>query len=248
MSTSPGAATPELAREWSEALTGSLARPVSVSFGRARRQVLVARPTSGSWRGPLRVRLNAGFAAAPEEVRGALAAWLAHGRRARRACAVLDAWIAQLGARLSAEPLPQPRLQPRGRVHDLSPVLADLLGSEFDDGSLPSERVPAVGWGRRRASRARHTIQLGSYEAARSLVRLHGVLDQAAVPPSFVRYVLFHELLHAALDPPGQRGPHHPPAFRRREQRYTGFAAAKDWERRNIARLIRSARTGRPLS
>ena len=191
--------------------------------------------------------MNERFAEAPAEVREALAAWLASGRRARRACAVLDAWIAELGERLAEEPPAVPRLSPRGRVHDLVALRDELLASELADGSLPPERVPHVTWGRRSASRARHTLQLGSYEAARSLVRLHPVLDQEAVPRSFVRYVLFHELLHAALDRvPGARL-HHPPAFRRREERYAGFEAAKAWEEENIARLIRSARTGRPL-
>jgi len=61
----------DLEREWTDELTRRVGRPVRVRFGRARRQVLVARPDppDGPWRGPLLVRMNEQFAAAPPEVR-----------------------------------------------------------------------------------------------------------------------------------------------------------------------------------
>jgi hypothetical protein len=65
-----------------------------------------------------------------------------------------------------------------------------------------------------------------------------------------VRYVLFHELLHA-IHPPrrdeNRRWIHHGREFRRRERAYPGYAVAIEWEKRHIPALIRSARRGEAL-
>ena len=80
---------------WSRYLTAELQQPVAVRFGRARRNVIVARPAGSDGRGGrgLDIRLSGIFRHAPPEVRYATAKWLRSGRRARRASGVLDAWI-----------------------------------------------------------------------------------------------------------------------------------------------------------
>jgi hypothetical protein len=92
------------------------------------------------------------------------------------------------------------------------------------------------------------------------VVRIHPVLDQPLVPEWFVRFILFHELLHAELDtsgasagfeaPPatGARRRFHGPEFRRRERAYPDYRRALEWERRHVRALIRSARSGKPVS
>jgi hypothetical protein len=227
-------------------LTRELQAPVEVAFGRARQNVLVARPS----RGGFRVRMHRGFAAAPPEVRAAVAAWLRSGRRARRATGVLDAWIdgVLVPSFFPAEGRRAPALA-RGACHDLLELAADLLPRHIPADLLPPERIPLLTFGVRPKTRARRSLHLGTYDVAQHLVRIHRVLDQPAVPPFFVRYVLFHELLHAALPPrrEGARVVHHGQDFRRLERAYPDFERAKDWEKKHIDRLIRSARTGRPL-
>ena len=76
-------------------------------------------------------------------------------------------------------------------------------------------------------------------------MRIHPVLDREAVPSWYVRYILFHELLHAALpsEPrPRERCIHHGAEFRRRERGYTDYGRASRWEKENLSRLIRLAR------
>ncbi len=74
---------------------------------------------------------------------------------------------------------------------------------------------------------------------------MHPVLDQSRVPDWFVRYILFHELLHALLpkehDAAG-RALHHGPLYQRRERAYPDFERARAWQARNLPRLIRDAR------
>ncbi|MHC4974781.1 MAG: hypothetical protein ACYTG3_20890 [Planctomycetota bacterium] len=221
-------------RQWEAWLADRLGRRVEVAYGRARTvpvQVVDDHRT-------LRVRLHRFFAEAPPEVRDALGAWLRAGRRARRACGRLDAWI---DARLEALPPPPPRrarLRQRGEHHDLAGLAAPLFDAEFIL-DFEERGRPGVTWGRRGRSRARRSLHLGSYAPAGHVVRVHPVLDRPSVPAWFVRYVLFHEILHAALP-----GADHGPAFRARERAYPDYGRAAAWQRVHIGGLIREARRG----
>ncbi len=243
---------PEVADRWSRLFSTELDRPVRVQFGRARRNVVVVRANE---LGTV-VRLNQRFAEAPDEVRDSLIVWMRSGKRARRASAILDAWVDELGRSLGPPRRRSVRIEPRGAVHDLAELAREVLAAEFE-GELEADHVARVTWGRRgtRNGRgARRTLQLGSYDPERDLVRMHPVLDQEAVPRFFVRYVLFHEFLHALIDrtveaanPRRRRRAHHPPEFQRREQAYADFERAMEWQRANLGALFRSARSGQPL-
>jgi hypothetical protein len=226
-------------------LSTELERPVRVIYGRARRTVVRAQESGGV----LEVRLNGMFRDAPDGVQLALARWLRSGKRARKACTLLDGWIDDRLAQLHREQPRPVRIEALGEVHDLAALTGELVRGHFS--SELGEAPPPVTWGRRVKSRSRHTLRLGSYDYTRGVVRIHPVLDQAAVPRWFVGFVLFHELLHAALGhtpEPGSRKRHHGAEFRLREQAHPDYARAIGWERRNVDALIRSARTGRPLS
>jgi hypothetical protein len=229
--------------DWEQYLSHALGRRVRVRFGRARRQVIVAFPE----RAGLRVRMNQVFAGAPCDVRAAVADWLRAGRGARAACRELDAWIAAIVPTLGP---PRPaRVVTRGAHHDLAEIARELLAQEFV-ALAPERRPSAVTWGRRGARGARRSLQLGSFDPETTLVRIHPVLDQPAVPRWFVRYVLFHEFLHAELNQacaPGDRAQHHGREFRRREQAYPGTAPALAWQDEHLGALLRSARSGKPM-
>jgi len=239
----------DTAREWSRRFTRELGRQTTVCFGRARRNVVLVRTTS---RGR-EVRLNEHFADAPAEVRDALLAWLRSGKRARRASDLLDAWIEELARRLGPPRRRSIAIEQEGVAHDLRALALEVLAAEFPV-ELPRSQVERVTWGRRASRAARRTLQLGSYDPERDVVRVHPVLDQSGVPESFVRYVLFHELLHAVIDrtvressPKRRRRAHHPQEFRRREQAYPGFEQAMRWQAEHLSELFRSARSGKPM-
>jgi len=235
---------------WSRFLKAELDCPVEVVFGRSRSTPVQVRPCRFGRTEGLRIRMHSMFADAPTEVGEGVAKWMRSGKRARRACATLDAWIHDRLETLPPRPATRRTLEPRGEHYDLTLLATPLYGrcfaSDFDDGRA----TPTLGWGRRGRSRSRHSLRLGSYEREGHEVRIHPVLDQAGVPEWFVRYVLFHEILHAAL--PAQQGGgsrtiHHGPDFRRREQAYVDYARALAWEEQNLPRLIRSARRGVPM-
>jgi hypothetical protein len=194
--------------------------------------------------------MHAMFAAAPPEVRGAVADLLRSGARARRSRNVLDTWIA---ATLPNHPPPRARessLSTRGRHHDLDRIAGEILERELKADFGAGRPPPRLTWGRTGGRAPRRGLRLGSYDAEMALVRIHPALDQEAVPDWFVRYVLFHELLHAVHPPvknAAGRWVRHGRAFRERERAYSGLERAIAWEKGHIDALIRSARTRKPL-
>ena len=257
-------AEPFAEADWETFLGARLRYPVRVVYGRSRTSPLQARRTPPGMttfarRGSLGgssggaawlLRLHSMFRAAPPDVREAVADLLRAGRRAKRSCALLDAWIAATLPRHPPPRVPDASLSQRGRHHDLARIAAGILSKELASDFGPSRPAPRVTWGRTRGRSPRRAMRLGSYDAEIDVVRVHPALDQEGVPESFVRYVLFHELLHAVHPPVrGEDGRwiRHGREFQERERRYEGLERALTWERRNIDALIRSARTGKPL-
>ncbi len=221
--------------DWEQWLHDRLERPVEVKFNRSRTMPL--RFEDGD--ALLRIRMHRFFQGAPEDVAESMARWITSGRRARKACTLLDDWI---DARLAELPRRKPTLNTRGAVHDLGVHAESLFAREFLL-DFEGREKPAITWGRRAKSSARRTIMLGSYQKHDNVVRIHPVLDRPIVPSWYVRFILFHEILHAVI-PSGHV--HHTPAFRRRERTHPDYRRACLWESKHIARLIKLARKGSP--
>lgn len=236
---------------WREFLETELDCEVRVVFTRARKTPIRIRPLRTARARGLEVRMHAFFDAAPPEVQRAVASWIRSGERAPRACRVLDDWIEAGLERLPAEPLRAEALDPRGTHYDLERLQTELLADEFRADAELHARRPAVTWGRRNGSRSRGSLRLGSYDPDVNRVRLHPVLDQPGVPEWFVRYVVFHECLHAIYPPrrdTSGRWIHHGREFRARENAYVDHARVLAWEKRNLRALVRSARSGAPIA
>lgn len=235
----PTVLTPEC---WERALSAQIGHRVEVEYGRAR-----TTPVQVRWQGALRtrvhVRLHEMFRAAPEEIVAALAAWIRVGKRARRRSELLDRWLEHGLQQLPPKKPRRVRLRSRGRWHDLQEIAEGLVGRELAGEFVGERSVPEITWGRR--GRSRRSLQLGSFDPEIRLVRVHPVLDREDVPSWYVRAVVFHELLHAALPSPrgaAGRCVHHGPEFRRRERAYADHRRAVQWEKRNLSRLIRLTR------
>jgi len=228
----PGADKDE--SEWREELATLLGSRVSVRFSRSRSTPIVIerdRPNEH-----VSVRLHEIFRRAPSHVVDATAAWIRSGKRARRASAVLDDW---LEAELDRLPQASVEVLTEGRYFDLAVVLEDVIGGELGR-DFADRRRPRITWGRSNR-RARRSLQLGSYDARRALVTINPVVDRAYVPAFFVRYLVFHELLHAVI--PAERGPngrwsYHPPAFRARERAYRDYNRAVSWQAEHLDELL----------
>jgi hypothetical protein len=250
--------TPELelgTTDWEAELSATLGYAVKVEFTRARscpiqlrhakREELRANP---ALRKGWVVRLHSIFREAPPEIRADLASWIRVGGRARRASRELGSWTELALRALPARSPRQISQQTSGDIHDLSRLTLELLESELCGEFGEHLKAPKLTWGKRGKSQARKSIQLGSFHPGQHLIRIHPVLDQAKVPGWFVRYVLFHEHLHAVLPSErsgeSQRTLHHGPRFLAREKSYVDYERAVKWETKNLGKLLRSARKG----
>ncbi|MCE9593090.1 MAG: hypothetical protein K8S98_02755 [Planctomycetes bacterium] len=188
--------------------------------------------------------MSAFFARAPDEVRVSVSRWLSVGRRARRIDQDLDRWIDDELTREERATPRRAKAVTRGRNVDLAELQAEVVSSCFSS-EFAESPPPTITFGRAGAARARRSLRLGSYDPRAHLIRIHPVLDQDFVPRWFVRYIVFHELLHAAI--PIERGRDgrrvfHGPRFRARERAFSDYARAIEWERAHLTELLRRPR------
>jgi hypothetical protein len=233
-------------------LEAELSVPVRLRYGRSGTQPVLARaPTPTELKREPRlsggrvILLHRRFADADLQVWQDLASWLRSGRRARRACQRLDTWLDQLRSD-GTEPAPPPGHP--GEHHHLPQLTQEVIATHLRD-AFEERPIPTTTWATRKRSTARRGLRLGSYDSSRDLIRIHPVLDQPAVPGWIVAFVLYHELLHALIPShrSGRRLIHHGPTFRAKEHSHPDHQRATNWEQRHLSRLIRSARSGKPI-
>lgn len=163
------------------------------------------------------VRLHKAYLQAPHDIWLALRAYIhTRGRDAWRA-------VCDFARCITAEKPTRPRarrLRMQGQVYDLREV-RDEVNQTFFGGRLKSR----IGWGVPRGPRQpgrRRSIRFGAYHKEEDLVLINPRLDATDVPPEFIAYIVFHEMLHAAI-PSTRRGGkwvHHSREFRAFEQRF----------------------------
>ena len=188
-----------------------------------------------------RLRIHRMFLSAEPRVIKALSYWLVRGNRGRSG-SIVDDFIRSHDHLIQRKEATEPRLRTRGLCHDLDTAFAELNETYFG-GSVTAR----LSWGHMPGNRRRRSIRLGSYTQEDHLIRIHPLLDQSFVPGYFVRYVLFHEMLHAHLgieEGPRGRRRIHSREFKGREQAYPDYARAVAWQDnpRNLRRLLRSHR------
>ncbi len=215
----------------------ALARRIAADLGaRVRLVVNDNRSTMVSYQredGELTLRLHHMFLDAPDEVVLALADYAGRGKR--RAGRVIDAYVAGSGARIRAVPRRAEALEAVGKCFDLLRIFTQLNQTHFQDGIRAR-----IGWGRGATRRRRKSIRLGVYDHAAREIRVHPALDKPDVPLFFVEYIVFHEMLHQLFPSARHDGRHvhHPRAFKDREKAFPLYAAALNWEKQHLARLL----------
>lgn len=208
--------------------------PVQLGVTDNRRRMI----TQTRSRGRLRVRLHMMFLGADERVKAALVAYVVHADR--EGSQIVGEFIDQNLHRIRASRKAPGQLRAAGQVHDLGAILHDV-NQRYFSGTVGDVLIT---WGRQTAPRVgkRTSIKLGSYSATERLIRIHPVLDQRWVPRYFVRYIVYHELLHHLVPEArvGGRTLLHPPEFLRREREFEQFSRALAWEQKHIDRLLKS--------
>ncbi|MDQ2867524.1 MAG: hypothetical protein M3R59_03790 [Verrucomicrobiota bacterium] len=150
--------------------------------------------------------------------------------------------MAKRSKRKAARPrLPLQRqfdLENEGRFFDLRRIFDKLNARHFGN-RLRNYRVV---WGRKRKERPKEYFIFGTIQEEDRVIRINPWLDQRFVPPWFLDYILYHEMLHAVVpDETSADGRRlvHTPAFNRREKKFRNYKRARKWEDENLARLLR---------
>ena len=81
---------------------------------------------------------------------------------------------------------------------------------------------------------------MGSFSVEDRIIRIHPTLDQPGVPPYFVAWIVFHEMLHGKHEVTrvGGRRCFHTREFMAEEKTFAHYERAYAWEKRNIDRLL----------
>lgn len=115
----------------------------------------------------------------------------------------------------------------QGKCHDLYTIFERLNREYFD-----SRVTSVITWGAGRSRKAARKRTLGSYCNNSNTIRINPVLDKKTVPDYYVEFVVYHEMLHAAIgirEKDGRRSVH-TRAFRERERLFKDYAKARQWE------------------
>lgn len=129
-------------------------------------------------------------------------------------------------------------LQHEGRYFDLKAIF-DGLNAQHFRGRLRGYKVV---WGRRRKLRPKEYFVFGTIQEEDRVIRINPWLDQPFVPRWFIRYIMFHEMLHSVVpDEIGEDGRRrvHTEEFYRRERLFPGYRRARQWEEENLERFLR---------
>lgn len=204
--------------------------PVQMVLTENRRTMISTQKRDGT----LVVRLHRMFLRAGPTVVTALGRYLS--RSDARASRLVSEFIESQRGQVRA---PRPHtLRHEGHHHDLRTLFDEVNRAEFGG----AVQGVAITWGRHGSrARRRRSIRLGTYTREERLVRIHPALDVAWVPRFFVRYIVFHELLHHVepeIEHAG-RTEFHTERFRAREQAYVDYGRSLTWERENLSRLLR---------
>jgi hypothetical protein len=161
-----------------------------------------------------RVRMHESFLSAPPNVLKAVRTYIRTRRRA--AWQTITSYVHSRSH--EHDESATVRLRARGAVYDLK-ALFDEVNAEFFNGRVQGR----IGWGRRAPRKRKvRSIRYGSWHPATRAIRVHPALDSTRVPREFVRYIVFHEMLHAVVPPEcrAQRWYHHSATFRALERSY----------------------------
>ena len=74
---------------------------------------------------------------------------------------------------------------------------------------------------------------LGTYCRTTDTIRINPVLDRRSVPLYFIRFVVYHEMLHGYIKEEKKNGRRslHSPEFKRKERLFKEYQKAVSWEK-----------------
>jgi len=204
-------------------LETELAAPVDIALTRNRSVVLYSRKKNGKFQ----IRMHQLFLHADRRIISALAELINKGSKPARI--IINNYLKSHRRRIESDKTRRTLiLNPKGKVYDLQKILKEIAPKYG-----LSARGLRITWSDARIRRGQQSIRLGSYNHEEKLIRVHSSLDDESVPLYFVKYIVYHELLHALIPPEGGRGRRnfHPGEYHQLEKKFEHYQAARRFEK-----------------
>lgn len=202
-----------------------LGRPVSLNLTENSASMLSAKIKDGV----ICVRLHRMFLNADNKVIDEIVSMLRNGRGGM---SLFRRFVHDNRHALCKKPPPKIAIKTSGRHHDLSELFREI-NAEYFDGGIDA----MITWGAKCSRYAVRRRTLGSYSGSANIIRINPVLDKKTVPQYFVAFVVYHEMLHAAIgsEKRGGRRIVHSREFKQRERLFRDYDIAIEWEKRSSA-------------
>lgn len=176
------------------------------------------------------LRIHRIFLEAEESVIQAVADFISNRKSARP---VLQAFIRRHSSSLKSRAARRAQLRIDGVCHCLAPLFNNVNAAYFQ-----GEITASITWGRKPSRRKTRRMTLGSYCRDSNIVRINPLLDRKTVPAFFLEFVIYHEMLHAALGTVNKHGRRsvHSREFHQREKQFAAYEQAISWEKEHLFR------------
>lgn len=174
------------------------------------------------------VRLHRIFLEAKEEVVKEIALFI---KKGKGSTPLLRRFIKENSNRFKNAPPKRVKITTQGKYHNLREMY-DSLNREYFQGKLSCP----ITWGTGKARYAVRKRTLGSYSRHSNIIRINAILDRKDVPRYFIEFVVYHEMLHADMDPVEKNGRNivHSKVFKGREKQFRDYEKALEWEKEKI--------------
>lgn len=117
----------------------------------------------------------------------------------------------------------------QGEHFDLSQVLASIEQEYFE-----KPLGLRISWYGRKGRRSTQCRTLGIFDCVSKMVKIHRTLDDPRVPLFYLKFVVFHEIMHFLYPPKvakNGRIQFHHIEFRKNEQKFAQYSEAIAWEK-----------------
>ena len=197
-----------------------LGRPVSLVITENSTSMLSARVREGI----MHVRLHRMFLSADNHVIGEIIVFL---KNRKGDMPHFRCFIRNNREQLSNRPPNKISVKTQGRFYDLR-ELFDEINEEYFGGMIKA----LITWGSKSSRYSVRKRTLGSYSGRSDLIRINPMLDKKSVPRYFIAYVVYHEMLHAAIgvSRQGRKRRLHSGEFKKREMLFGEYERAIAWE------------------
>ena len=197
-----------------------LGRPLSLVLTDNSTSMLSARVQNGV----LCVRLHRIFLYSDGGVLEEIAAFL---KNRKRKMTLFRGFIRDHRDELGSRPPNRISKKTSGKFFDLSELYREI-NREYFNGLVSA----AITWGAKSPRYAVRKRTLGSFSERSNTIRINPVLDRKTVPRCYIAFVVYHEMLHAAMGIllRGKRRSVHSREFRSKERLFRDYERATAWE------------------